>query len=192
MTTLRPEISDHPLIQADDLHFYISDRLRDGSVDLYSAFLLAHEALRIGRNGYLEPAWNHNLSISGLLRVFMHSLTARAFGAAALATIAEDWFINDISHLHERRPHFFTDRLSEGPALITKREFLQSLFEMREHYDSLNDDDGPFHVEVFPWHHATPEGELLLPGSQPEFRRSGSVDAEVEDLIAELCAGKWA
>lgn len=192
MTTSRPEICDHPLIQSDDLLHYISDRLRDGKVNLYSAFLLSHEALRIGRNGYLQPAWNYNLSISGLLRIFMHCLTARAFRADRMATIAEDWLVNDASHLHEHRPHFFSDQLSDGSALTRNSAFLQSLSEMRGQYDSLDDDDGPFHVEVFPWHYAAPERELLIPNSQPEFRNTTPVDAEIEDLIVDLCAGQWA
>ncbi|MFN5706684.1 MAG: hypothetical protein ACK48X_01390 [Planctomycetota bacterium] len=56
MSTPQPDICDHPLIQADDLWLYVSDRLRSATVDLYSAFLVAHEALRIGRNGYLQAA----------------------------------------------------------------------------------------------------------------------------------------
>jgi hypothetical protein len=163
----RPEICDHPLIQADDLRFYLSDRMRSGDVDLYSAFLLAHEAIRIGRNAYLQSGWNCNLSIRGLLQLFMHCVTARAFHADGMARVAEDWFSNDISRLHERRSHFFADRLPVGTALITDRAFLQSLSEMRREYDSLNDDHGPFHVEVFPWHYAAPERELLTPGSEP-------------------------
>ncbi len=91
MSTSRPEICDHPLIQSDDLHFYISDRLRNGTLDLYSAFLLIYEALRIGRNGHLQPAWNHRLSIHGLLRIYMHCVTARAFRAEAMATVSEGW-----------------------------------------------------------------------------------------------------
>ncbi|TWT75784.1 hypothetical protein CA13_73570 [Planctomycetes bacterium CA13] len=192
MRTLRPKICDHPLVQADDLRFYVSDRLRDDNIDLYSAFLLAHEALRIGRNGYLQPAWNYNLSISGLLRIFTHCLAARAFRADSMAMTAETWLVNDASHLQEHRPHFFTDRLSEGRALITDGTFLESLSQMREQYDSLNDDDGPFHLEVFPWHYAAPERELLIPHSQARFRNTTPVDPEVSDLIADLRRGQWA
>lgn len=172
--------------------YYTSSRLRDGSVSLYSAFLLAHEALRIGRNGYLQPSWNNSLSISGLLRIYVHCLTARAFRADRMATIAEAWLVNDASHLREHRPHFFTDRLSDGCALATDDTFLQLLSEMRRQYDSLNDDDGPFHVEVFPWQYAAPERELLIPGSQPDFCNTTPIDREVEDLLAELRTGQWA
>lgn len=191
MSTPRPEICDHPLMQADDLRIYISQRLRDGNVDLYSVFLLEHEALRIRRNGYLQPAWNYKLSISGLLAIYMICLTARAFRADEIAKVAEDWFSDDISRLQEHRHHFFTDRLSDKHALITDDAFLQLLSEMRDRYESLNDDDGPFHVEVFPWDYAAPERELLKPGSQPQFRQTAPVDAEIENLIVELCAEQW-
>lgn len=191
MSTSRPQIFDHPLLQADDLSIYISSRLREGGVDLYSAFLLEHETVRIWRNGYLQPAWNHRLSISGLLRIYMICLTARAFHADRMAAIAEDWFGDDISRLQIRRPHFFTDRLSQGRALITDAAFLQLLSEMRDRYDSLNDDDGPFHVEVLPWDHAAPEREILNPGSQAQFRQTSPTDPEIEDLIVELCTDQW-
>ncbi|MCE2801761.1 MAG: hypothetical protein ACK56J_06370 [Planctomycetota bacterium] len=191
MSTPQPDICDHPLIQADDLWLYVSDRLRSATVDLYSAFLVAHEALRIGRNGYLQAAWNYHLSISGLLQIYMHCLTARAFHADAMARVAEEWFLNDIHLLTESRRHFLADRLSDGGALVSNQQFLQSLSEMRTAFDSLPDDDGPYHVEVFPWHYAAPERELLAPGSQPEFRRTDAVDSEVEDLIMKLCCGKW-
>lgn len=192
MSTSRPDISDHPLIQSDDLLFYISDRLRDEDINLYSAFLLAHEALRIFRYGYLQSAWTYKLSISGILKIFMHSLTARAFNADRIATITEDWLVNDAYLLCENRPHFLTDRFSDRQKLITDRAFLQSLSEMREQYDSANDELGPFHVEVFPWHYAAPERELLMPHSQPEFANNTHVDVETENLIAELCTGRWA
>lgn len=63
---------------------------------------------------------------------------------------------------------------------------------MREQYDSLNDDDGPFHVEAFPWRYAAPERELLLPDSKPEFRNITSVDPKIEGLLFYLCSGQWA
>lgn len=191
MSTSRPQICDHPLIQADELSIYISSRLRDGGVNLYSAFLLEHEAVRIHRNGYLQPAWNHRLSISGLFRIYMNCLTARAFHADKMEAITEDWFSEDISRLQERRPHFFTDRLSKGRSLTTDGAFLQLLSDMRDQYHSLSDDDGPFHVEVFPWDYAAPERELLKPGSQPQFRQTSPIDPEIEDLIVELCTEQW-
>lgn len=191
MSMPRPEICDHPLIQADELQVYISSRLRDGSVDLYSAFLLQHEGLRIRRNGYLQPAWNYTLSISGLLQIYMICLTARAFGADRMTSVAEDWFSEDIALLQERRPHFFTDRLSVGRSLTTDGAFLQLLSDMRDRYQSLSDDDGPFHVEVFPWDYAAPERELLKPGSQPQFGQTSPVDPEIENLIVALCSEQW-
>ncbi|MFN9878015.1 MAG: hypothetical protein ACK53V_17120 [Planctomycetota bacterium] len=108
-----------------------------------------------------------------------------------MARVAEEWFLNDIHLLTESRRHFLADRLSDGGALVSNQQFLQSLSEMRTAFDSLPDDDGPYHVEVFPWHYAAPERELLAPGSQPEFRRTDAVDSEVEDLIMKLCCGKW-
>ncbi len=75
--------------------------------------------------------------------------------------------------------------------MITDAAFLQLLSEMRDRYDSLNDDEGPFHVEVFPWDHAAPEREILNPGSQAPFRQTSPIDPEIGDLIVELCSEQW-
>lgn len=193
MTQLRPPTDrDKPKAQQTELDVYIYGRMRDGNLDLYSAFLLAHEALRIGRQAYLQSAWGWKVTIRRLLDVYMHGLTARAFGVQGIVSIADGWFIDDSSGLEEHRPHFFTSRLADGLSLFTNLEFLQSLSEMRDKYDSLDDDDGPYHIEVFPAHYAAPERELLQPGSQPQFRIPEKTDPEIEDLIVELCTGRWA
>jgi hypothetical protein len=157
--------------------------------------MLNHEALRIGRLALRWPsAVSFHFSIFGLLGKFMHCITARAFRLDALATIAEGWFAHDAPLLQEQRSHFFVERLAGGRDLISDRGFLEMLSRMRDEYDSLPEDDGPYHVEKFPWDYAAPERELLLPGSQPQFRnvKFDEIDPDAEDLIVELCSGKWA
>ena len=191
MNAARPEICDHALIQADDVRHYLSRRLQNGDLDLYSAFLLSHEAIRIGRIGYLQSAWGHQLSISGLLGLYMHGLTATAFNVPGIISLARGWFESDMELLAENRQHFFTDRMADLK-LTRDTELLETLSGMRSRYDSLPDNAGPYHVEVFPWHYADPEREVLIPDSQSEFRVPDVLDSEVEDLIAELNVGQWA
>lgn len=191
MTEPSPDIHDNPLIQADDLRFYISRRLKTGSLDLYSAFMLSHEATRIGRYGYLQSAWGRQLSISGLLRIYMNGLTASAFGLSGIVEKSRDWFANDIDLLAETRTHFFTTAMRKTN-LFDDTEFLATLCKMRENYNSLPDEDGPYHNEVFPWHYAAPECYLLNPTtSNSDFTLPQSLDPEAESLIVELNTGKW-
>src|SRR5262245_4444337 len=98
MTQLRPRTDcDKPKTQQTELNIYIHRRMRDGNLDLYSAFLLAHEALRIGRQAYLQSAWGWKITIRRLLDVYMHGLTARAFGVRGIVSIADGWFVDDSS-----------------------------------------------------------------------------------------------
>ena len=164
MTVELPEISDHPLIMADDLRFYISRRLKTGDLDLHSAFLLLHEAVRIGRIGYLQSAWGKELSISGLLRIYMNGLMASAFGITAVIEKSREWLVNDMKLLASDRKHYFTSEMRKLK-LFNDVDFLKQLSDIRQNYETLNDDNGPYHTECFPWHYAAPERELLDPNS---------------------------
>lgn len=190
MNESSPDICDNPLIQADDLRFYISRRLKAGNVELYSAFMLSHEATRIGRFGYLQSAWGHQLSISGLLKIYMNGLTATAFGLDGIVQKSHEWLAHDVDLLSETRSHFFTSAMRKTN-LFDDTEFLAKLCRMRENYNSLPDDDGPYHNEVFPWHYAAPECHLLDPKPASEFMIPNSLDPEIESLIVDLNTGKW-
>ena len=190
----RPPIEEKPALQAASLDQYIADRLREGSIDLHSAFQLSHEAIRIGRFRYRQPAWGHSLYISGLYSIFMHCLTARALGCAEQTKIAEDWFVEDLPLLKEKRKHHFVDRLTQGRDLLYDPKFLQILAGMRRKYyeQSLKEDDGPYHVTVFPYDYVAPEQELLWPGTCSGFDRTIPLDSEVEAILVELLTGVWA
>ncbi len=61
---------ENPLLVEMDITNFVSDGLRNRSLPLYSAYLLELEAVRIGRLGYLQPAWGRSLSIFGVLTMF--------------------------------------------------------------------------------------------------------------------------
>ena len=192
--TKRPRIEDHPLMQSDSLNQYIGDRLfRAKDINFYSAFELHHEAVRIRRFGYHQPAWEFHLGIRDLYALFMHCLTARALGCTDQTKLAEQWFEEDIPFLREKRDHHFASRLSQGKALLYDTAFLQKLADMRtrDRQKPLPWDGRPYHVDVFPGHTAGPEEELLHPGTQPIFDRNLPLDPEVEAIIVELATGPW-
>ncbi len=199
MIPARPIIEEKPALQADSLNQYIADRLRSGSLDIPSAFQLHHEAVRIERFSYRQPAWGHSLYIGGLYQIYMHALTGRALGCADQARMAEDWFIEDIPLLRDDRPHHFRKRLTAGRALFQDRNFLQLLADMRRDCgekvlrgESLDEDQAPYHFDLFPYEFAAPEQEVLWPGTCPEFDRNVPPDREVEDILVELLTGVWA
>ena len=188
----RPESDDYPRVQAGTVSQYVSDRIQAGDIDLYSAFQLEHEATRIHRLSYRQPAWGWTVGIRDLQKIFMLGLTARGLGCDRQAEIAETWFMDDSALLDEKREHHFIDRLADGRSLFTDRRLLEQLAVIRRDYDRLSDGDGPYHVEVFPYDFAEPENDILNAGSRREFKHSGVMDSEVEEVLVELLTGKWA
>lgn len=191
VTTLssRPSLNDHPAILALNLDVYVSDRLRGSDLDLYSAFLLSMDAARIRRLAYRQPAWQQTLSISGLLALLMLALTARALRMDQPYQRLEQWFLEDVPLLAERRQHFLVNRLDARESPFNDEALLTEMAEMRRDYNSLSDDDGPYPNEVFPWDHAAPERELLNVGSEPAFQGEQVLDAEICEILVELASG---
>ena len=54
MSSKPPELQPNPGINAGHITFYVTDRIRAGTINLYSAYLLMHEALRFKRLSYDE------------------------------------------------------------------------------------------------------------------------------------------
>lgn len=197
MVVLSTTNEENPALQAGSLNQYISDRLRENSIDIHSAFQLHHEAIRVERFSYRQAAWGHSLSILGIYNIFMHGLTARAFGCIEQARIAEGWFVDDIPFLREKRQHHLADRLEQGKQLFYDSDFLQLLADNRRYlHDQMArgdyGDDEPYQIQVFPFDYAVPEQELLWPGTCPEFDRSILLDSEVENILVKLLTGIWA
>ncbi|WP_395748310.1 hypothetical protein [Prosthecobacter sp.] len=181
-----PTLEAHPGINASHITWYVTDRLKAGTINLYSAYLLMHEALRFERLLYLQSGWKQTLEISGLLDIYYDHITARALGCTVEADESADWFLADTPLLKEKRKHFLTDRLAEGKSLLADAAFHRLLADLRRRYDSLPDAQGPYPQGAFPFHLAAPELELLQPGSQPAFAPGQELDAESADFYVQL------
>ena len=181
-----------PALVAQELRQYLSNRLRAGNLDLYSAFLLAVDVARIERISYRQPACPQKLSISGLLGLYMLGLTAAALKLDRPTKQIREWFIEDSNLLYENRKHFLTSKPGAGATLFDDHTFWKMLSDLRRDYDTLSDDDGPYPNEVFPWNDAAPERELLEPGSEPIFGDAQVLDSEVSEIFVELASGQWA
>ena len=187
-----PELDNHPAILAQNLDIYVSHRLREDDLDIYSAFLLAMEAARIRRFAYRQPAWPQTLSISGLLALLMLAVTARALRMNQPYEMLKQWFLEDIPLLAEKRQHFLVSRLHAGESLFDDEALLTEIAELRRDYDSLSDDFGPYPSEVFPWDYAAPEGEVLNAGSDPAFQSEQLLDENIGEILVELASGDFA
>jgi len=104
----------------------------------------------------------------------------------------KSWFLDDIQLLSENRQHFLIDRMSAGPSLFDDKVLLNEISEMRQAYDTLSDDGGPYPNEVFPWDHAAPERELLAADSDPAFRNEHVLDVHVGGILVDLASSDFA
>lgn len=60
---------------------------------------------------------------------------------------------------------------------------LRDLLTVRENYATLNDSEGPYHVEVFPYHYFEPERMLL---EKINMNKEKSIGIDTETILIEL------
>ena len=120
----------------------------------------------------------------------MNGLTASAFGISGIVEKSEEWLANDLDLLTSDRKHYVISRMRENQT-FEDVDFLKQLSEIRQNYQNMSFNKGPYHTEVFPWDYAAPERALIAPGADSQFTCSNEVDAEVESLILELNTGHW-
>jgi hypothetical protein len=190
MSPLDLEAETNPLLVADEIGFFLSDGLRDGSVSLRSAFYLNQEALRIRRRAYHQPAWGYTLSISGLLAVYMQRLVALATGEKVISQQLANWLKEDAPLLKERRAHYLAQHILANPVADPSAHLLAEMSRIRQQYELLSDDDGPYHVEVFPYEYYSPE-DILCSGPNPQPFEALALEPAVEALLVSVGIGKW-
>ena len=181
----------NPSTQANEVRRAIVRGLRDTTLTLYEAYLLHCEAVRIDRIAYTQSAWGRQLSISGLLTIVMHAITAEAFGLHDAAGTYERWYVDDFPQLGEHRPHFLTAAYPGTTGWRNDQEFLRRLNATRNEYDNLSDDEGPYPIEVFPFHFAAPELVLIGERDDAFLNFNRDVSDTVGDTIVEVATGQW-
>lgn len=186
MLTIEIENEENPLIIADEVGIFVSDSLRDEQISLYSAFLLNQDVLRLKRLAYRQPAWQYQLSLSGVLALFMQYLFALAAHEAGAAATVLKWLREDFPGLSEKRDHYIRNHVMRLSATAPSEEQLKELSEIRSRYASLADDEGPFHTEVFPYGYYSPEDALL--GRPVAKVKQGSIEPDVEELMLRINA----
>lgn len=184
MLTIDLGRESNPLIVSDEISFAVSDGLRDRSMSLYSAFLLNQDVLRLRRIAYRQPAWHYQLSLSGVLALYMQYLFALAIDEASVANTVGNWVAEDFPLLGEKREHYIANYLAQLPAVEPSQEQLLGLSRIRGEYESLPDSDGPYHTEVFPYDYYSPEDALL--GRSDTSIDRGGIEPEVAEIMLKI------
>jgi len=153
---------NNPIVKSKKIAFYISDLLKNQEITLYDAYVLNKEVIKLQREWYLLPAWNGWSQISTCLAIMNQRLLAVAFEELDYAEQLGQWGQDAFRLCKEQRKHYIMDRFEEFMNIDEKDEvLLQELLDVRNNYRKLSSNEGPYHVEVFPFHYYEPERILL-------------------------------
>lgn len=178
---------DHPLILADRLSHFIIQSLREERITLYEAYLIHFEVLKAKRLAYLQPAWNERVQISLCLSFLNQKLLAHVFHEPANAQQLKEWAMEAARLNNEKRRHYIMDQFNLFLDCENDFQLLEDLHHIRESYDNLRDQEGPFHNEVFPFHFHSPEKILLLDRQGRRlYSENKDIRGEIETLLVEV------
>lgn len=176
--------TDHPALKSLNLSLYISENLREKKLNIYEAYLLQGEVIRYTRDSYIMPAWSGKVQISTCLNLLNQKLLALAFNDIGYMKNIEKWSTEALQLCVEKRKHYIMDKYSEFLSIdFDSRDLLLELLNVREKYDSLSYDDGPYHTEVFPYDEFEPEKILL---ERSDLSKEKFISKDIETLLIEL------
>lgn len=174
--------TSNPSIIAFKLSTFISDLLENKMINLYEAYLLNGEVINYTRKGYLVPAWNGSVRIMNCLMILNQRLVAHLFQDYNYAEQLKNWGIEALQLCAEKRNHYIMDYYMDFFGAGENQMLLQKLLSVREKYELLLDEEGPYHVEVFPYHYCIPEKMLL----EEKYIAEREVKEGIEKILIEL------
>lgn len=173
----------NPIVVANNINYFLSDAMRENTISLYEGYLLNWEILRFRRFGYTNSGWGRKVRITICLELMNQKLLAHIFDEAVSAQRLEEWGLEAYRLNDERRPHYIMDNYLNYLNANNYPDLLFNLQKIREQYQQLSFDDGPYHNEVFPAHHYSPEAILL---GQQELHIDKKLNEVIEELIYEI------
>lgn len=174
----------NPTVKAMKLSFYLSDCLKIKKLSMYEAYLLQWEIINYTRMGYILPAWSGRVQISTCLTILNQRLLALIFDDMNCAKQLEEWGREAMNMCSDKRAHYIMDRYIEFLSVgYNDDDFFRELLSIRENYASMSDSEGPYHVEVFPYHYFEPE-RILLEKENLNIEKNISIDTET--ILVEL------
>ncbi|GMK47065.1 hypothetical protein PghCCS26_41950 [Paenibacillus glycanilyticus] len=174
----------NPIIIANKISHFVSDAMREGKISLYEAYMLNWEEIKHRRLGYIQRAWNGRVRIATCLAILNQKLLAHIFDEQPGAEELKAWGLEAYNLNIEQRTHYILDRYHLFLDTNGSQDLLGKLLDIRNSYDRLSDDNGPYHTEVFPYHFFSPE-EILL-GRKSGIELKKDLDESIEQLILEL------
>lgn len=130
------------------------------------------------------PAWNGRVQISTCLEILNQKLLALIFNDVNCAKQLVDRGKEALDLCGERRTHYIMDRYMEFLNVNTNDTgLLKELLTVRENYAALSDEEGPYHVEVFPYHYFEPERILL---EKININTEKNIGTDIETILIEL------
>ena len=181
--------TDNPTIKAIRLSVHLSDMLRENKINIYEAYLLQGEIISCRREGYILPAWGNTVQcstvqISDCIAILNQRLLALVFKDYKYADLLKDFGIEALHLCKEKRAHYIMDDYMEFININAGADsLLYKLYNARQNYNSLSDEEGPFHVEEFPYHYCEPEKILL---GKENLQSMKSISGDIETLLIEL------
>lgn len=176
----------NPFIIASRVSRFIVDSLKKNKINIYEAFLLNFEVIRLNRLGYLQPAWNGRVRISLCIAILNQKLLSHVINESSMEEKLLIWGLEAYRINKEKRPHYILDRYTDFLEAHKLPELLEELLYIRCNCKKLDFDDGPYHMEEFPYGYCNFEGILLNQGPIEEFRINKNLSEDVEELIVEL------
>ncbi|BDU27619.1 MULTISPECIES: hypothetical protein [unclassified Flavobacterium] len=173
---------NNPLLVANKISYFISDALRENTINLFEAYLLNLEEIKIRRIGYIQLSWNVNIQIRTCLAIINQLILAYYFGNIETIEMLKRWGLEAFNLNKEKRSHYIMDEYELFLNIKNSDNLLRELLKVRNNYNHLNDDLGPYHIEVFPYHFYSPEKILL----EKEKSYDCNLGEQIENLIIYL------
>jgi hypothetical protein len=172
----------NPLLVAMEIDILLARLLRSNRIGLYESYLLNYEFLKFRRNGYLQPAWGDRVYITNCLELMNQVFMAYILDEDSVKKLY-DWAKQAYSICEWNSPHYIMDRYEEYLNANNNPELLLKLLQTRMNYDKLDEENGPYHCESYPYDYYMPEKILLEINQQTSIE---PVDKDVSEDIGEL------
>lgn len=177
--------TNNPILKASILSAYISDGMRNQKLGLYEAYLLQWEVINDTRQWYVLPAWSGTVQISTCLALLNQKLLAHIFRDSSCIQLLRQWGMEAFGLCAERRAHYIMDRYHDYLEIDHRQNeyLLEEMLHVRKNYDTMSFEDGPYHVDIFPYHYFEPEKILL---EKTDLSGEMSVSEDVETILMEV------
>lgn len=174
---------DNPILIANKLTYYVTKALKSNEMSLYESYLLNGEILRLKRQGYTQPGWNGKVGILICMSIVNQRILAVLFSDSEYVIKLYELGLEAFKLNGEKRSHYLMGKYEVYLKADESVNVLERLASVRRIYSDITDENGPFHIEAFPYQYYSPE-EILL--DRETVHLDKKISKSVEDLLVEL------